>query len=61
MSSYKRKNYSDKSVDDMPTPLKKVCQQIGTPEDVHITFDDLAGCDTVLLVYYTFEKNLIKN
>lgn len=36
----------------MPTPLKKVCQQLGSAEEVNVTFDDLAGCDSVLLVLY---------
>lgn len=34
--------------------MKKVCQQLGTAEEATVTFDDLAGCDSVLLVkYYT--------
>lgn len=42
----------------MPTPMKKVCQQIGNPENPPVTFDDLAGCDSVLLVlYYQLELN----
>lgn len=40
----------DNTLEEMPTPLKKVCQQLGTPELVTVTFDDLAGCDSVLLV-----------
>lgn len=40
----------------LPTPLKRVCQQMGTAEQVNVTFDDLAGCDSVLLVQY-----LLKN
>ncbi|CAI6366354.1 unnamed protein product [Macrosiphum euphorbiae] len=47
--SVKRKSNLDKTVDGMPTPLKKVCQQLGTAEEVTLTFDDLAGCDSVLL------------
>lgn len=35
----------------MPTPMKKVCQQLGSTEEVTVTFDDLAGCDSVLLVW----------
>jgi len=50
MKSVKRKNNLDKTVEGMPTPLKKVCQQLGTTEEVTLTFDDLAGCDSVLLV-----------
>jgi len=50
LKSVKRKNNLDKTVDGMPTPLKKVCQQLGTTEEVTLTFDDLAGCDSVLLV-----------
>ncbi|XP_025202664.1 nuclear valosin-containing protein-like [Melanaphis sacchari] len=49
MKSAKRKNNLDKTVEGMPTPLKKVCQQLGTAEEVTLTFDDLAGCDSVLL------------
>lgn len=48
--SIKRKNNLDKTVDEMPTPMKKVCQQLGTAEEVSVTFDDIAGCDSVLLV-----------
>jgi len=48
--SVKRKSNLDKTVEGMPTPLKKVCQQLGTTEEVTLTFDDLAGCDSVLLV-----------
>lgn len=50
MTSTKRKSNLDKTVEGMPTPMKKVCQQIGTTEEVSLTFDDLAGCDSVLLV-----------
>ncbi|XP_050429869.1 nuclear valosin-containing protein-like [Adelges cooleyi] len=39
----------DNTIDTMPTPMKKVCQQIGSAEEVKVTFDDLAGCDSVLL------------
>lgn len=38
------------TAEEMPTPLRKVCQQLGTAEEVTVTFDDLAGCDSVLLV-----------
>uniref|UniRef100_A0A2S2QJ24 Nuclear valosin-containing protein-like n=1 Tax=Sipha flava TaxID=143950 RepID=A0A2S2QJ24_9HEMI len=47
--SIKRKNNLDKTMEELPTPLKKVCQQMGTAERVNVTFDDLAGCDSVLL------------
>lgn len=55
--SVKRKNNLDKTVDEMPTPLKKVCQQLGTTEEVTLTFDDLAGCDSVLLVLNRINHN----
>lgn len=55
--SVKRKNNLDKTVDGMPTPLKKVCQQLGTTEEVTLTFDDLAGCDSVLLVLNHINHN----
>jgi hypothetical protein len=45
-------------MEELPTPLKKVCQQMGTAERVNVTFDDLAGCDSVLLVQYLFIYNL---
>lgn len=48
--SLKRKNSLNKTMEEMPTPLKKVYQQLGTAEEVTETFDDLAGCDSVLLV-----------
>lgn len=41
----------DKTIEAMPTPMKKVCQQLGSTEEVTTTFDDLAGCDSVLLVW----------
>jgi len=55
--SVKRKSNLDKTVDGMPTPLKKVCQQLGTTEEVTLTFDDLAGCDSVLLVLNRIDHN----
>lgn len=55
--SVKRKNNLDKTVDEMPTPMKKVCQQLGTTEEVTLTFDDLAGCDSVLLVLNRINHN----
>ncbi|XP_050521327.1 nuclear valosin-containing protein-like [Daktulosphaira vitifoliae] len=39
----------NKTVDGMPTPLKKVFQLIGSAEEVNVNFDNLAGCDSVLL------------
>jgi len=57
LKSVKRKNNLDKTVDGMPTPLKKVCQQLGTTEEVTLTFDDLAGCDSVLLVLNSINHN----
>lgn len=57
MTSNKRKNNLDKTVEGMPTPMKKVCQQIGTTEEVTLTFDDLAGCDSVLLVLNRINHN----
>lgn len=45
-------------MEELPTPLKKVCQQMGTAEQVNVTFDDLAGCDSVLLVLYLFIYNI---
>lgn len=57
LKSVKRKNNLDKTIDGMPTPLKKVCQQLGTAEEVTLTFDDLAGCDSVLLVLYRINHN----
>lgn len=41
----------------MPTPLKKVCQKLATAEEVTLTFDDLAGCDSVLLVLNRIDHN----
>lgn len=57
MTSTKRKNNLDKTVEGMPTPMKKVCQQIGATEEVTLTFDDLAGCDSVLLVLNKINHN----
>lgn len=58
--SIKRKNNLDKTIEGLPTPLKKVCQQMGTAEQVNTTFDDLAGCNSVLLVHKILIKILIK-
>lgn len=52
MKNNKRKSNLNKTVEGMPTPLKKVCQQIGAAEEVAVTFNDLAGCDSVLLVCF---------
>jgi len=52
MKNNKRKNNLNKTVEEMPTPLKKVCQQLGASEEVTVTFNDLAGCDSVLLVCF---------
>ncbi|VVC27682.1 Hypothetical protein CINCED_3A019856 [Cinara cedri] len=45
----KKKTNLNNTVEEMSTPMKKVCQELGTTEAVTVTFDDLAGCDTVLL------------
>lgn len=51
MQNLKRKNNLNETKEiDMPTPMKKICQQLVTAEAVTVTFDDLAGCDSVLLV-----------
>lgn len=52
MKNYKRKNNLNNTVDEMPTPMKKACKQIGDAEEATVTFSDLAGCDSVLLVCF---------
>lgn len=46
----KRKKRVDRTVETMPVPTKKIFKPFCNAQNVTVTFDDIAGCDSVLLV-----------
>lgn len=55
MKSLKRKKKLNKTGERTPIPVKKVFPHLFSGEKVTVTFDDIAGCDSVLLVLNIIE------